>query len=208
MSTLDKQIGPEIDRRVKASPSSDPREIDFTFQPLRIPGDIPQVHDWVRRDYARYWGMIGLNVQQVESAYREIVAPEHTDAFLGRRESEACFLLETYRPSRTFLADHYEARESDRGMHLLVAPARVPISGFTRAVFSSVMRFLFDDPEVERVVVEPDVRNAKIRSLNRYAGFVEARTIDLPETSTTPAKTAMLSFCSRDAFAMTQPGEL
>ncbi|MEM6274148.1 MAG: GNAT family N-acetyltransferase [Myxococcota bacterium] len=208
MNTLEKSsaVDPNTDRTADTAPSSDARAIDFTFHPLRIPDDIPEVHDWVRRDYARYWGMVGLSVQEVESAYREIVAPEHTDAFLGRHESAACFLIETYRPSRTFLADYYDAEESDRGMHLLVAPVKVPISGFTRAVFSSVMRFLFDDPEAERVVVEPDVRNTKIRALNRYAGFVEARTIDLPETATTPAKTAMLSFCSREAFVAREPG--
>ncbi len=38
----------------------------------------------------------------------------------------------------------------------------------------------FADPGVRRVVVEPDVRNERIRALNAAFGFRELRTITLP----------------------------
>ena len=58
-------------------------------------------------------------------------------------------------------------------MHVLVAPAE-PVRecpGFTGAVFETILDFLFSDPLVDRVVVEPDIRNTKIQALNERMGF-------------------------------------
>ncbi|RYJ04299.1 MAG: GNAT family N-acetyltransferase, partial [Actinomycetales bacterium] len=70
-----------------------------------------------------------------------------------------------------------------------------PVSGHTDTIFAAVMAWLFEDPEVTRVVVEPDARNKAIRAKNVAAGFVELHEIELA------TKTAMLSTCSREAFA-------
>ena len=174
----------------------------LTMRSLIIPDDISCVHGWVQRDYARFWGMQGLGVDQVADAYRDIIAPNDVEAHLGFYTDAPAFLLETYRPHCSVLVHHYESWASDQGMHLLVAPAERPIPGFTRAVFFFVMDFLFLDSETTRVVVEPDVRNEKIRALNLVAGFQEMAEIDLPATSTTPAKRAMLSICSREDYAV------
>ena len=69
---------------------------------------------------------------------------------------------------------------------------QAPVPGFTRRVFAAVMEHCFADPSVRRVVVEPDVRNERIRVLNEEAGFVVAMIVDLP------GKQAALSFCTRD----------
>ncbi|MEM6532142.1 MAG: GNAT family N-acetyltransferase [Myxococcota bacterium] len=173
--------------------------------PLRIPEDMGTVHSWVRQDYARFWGMHGLSLEQVTEGYREIVAPADVEAFLGHFDDAAAFLIETYHPSLAPFAGHYDAAASDRGMHVLVAPPDRPIRGFTRAVFCTVMDFLFDDAQVRRVVVEPDARNDKIRALNRFAGFVELKEIDIEATATAPGKRAMLSICTREAYAGARP---
>ena len=67
--------------------------------------------------------------------------------------------------------------------------------GFTRAVFRAVMEHCFADPAVRRVVVEPDVRNERIRALNKAAGFARSRARCSCRT-----KEAALSFCTRDAW--------
>lgn len=66
--------------------------------------------------------------------------------------------------------------------------------GFTRAVITAVMARLFEDPAVERVVVEPDVSNTAVHALNEAVGFVPEREIQKPE------KKALLSFCTREQF--------
>jgi RimJ/RimL family protein N-acetyltransferase len=79
-------------------------------------------------------------------------------------------------------------------MHFLVAPTDRPVHGFTRAVITAVMRELFADPAVRRVVVEPDVRNTAVHALNAAVGFEAVRRIAMPY------KEALLSVCTRERF--------
>ena len=80
-------------------------------------------------------------------------------------------------------------------MHVLVAPPQVRIPGFTGAIFETILDSLFSDPLVDRIVVEPDVRNTKIQALNERMGFRKHSIVDLP------GKQAWLSFCTRDQYA-------
>jgi len=58
------------------------------------------------------------------------------------------------------------------------------------------MRTAFAQPGVQRVVVEPDVRNTDVQRLNAAVGFTVAG--DYP----VGAKTARLSYCTRDDFVV------
>jgi RimJ/RimL family protein N-acetyltransferase len=104
------------------------------------------------------------------------------------------FLAERYDPAHVELQGRYDAQPGDVGMHFLCAPAHRPTHGFTRAVLTTVMAWLFDDPATRRVVVEPDVRNTAVHALNAAVGFEVAGPITKPE------KQALLSTCTRDQF--------
>lgn len=170
-----------------------PRVGNFHLRALRIPQDMAVVHDWVNRAYAKYWGMVGHSVAEVESAYVEIA--RHAQVFLGFHNDKPAFLLERYCAMQDPVGRHYDVQPGDYGMHILVAPAQRRISNFTWHVFTAVMDFMFSDAAVERVVVEPDVRNEKIHVLNKRAGFEYQKIIELPR------KTAHLAFCTRDQYA-------
>lgn len=62
-------------------------------RPLRFEEDLPVVHSWVTREYARYWGMAGHSLQQVEEGYREIA--RRAQVFLGWVGEAPAFLVET-----------------------------------------------------------------------------------------------------------------
>lgn len=170
----------------------------FTLRRLEPDADGECIHDWVNRPYARYWGMQNTTVEEVRTAYREILAADHSTAWLGFHEGRPAFVLETYRAAGDRIADYYDVQPGDHGMHILVGPPRERIPGFTRHVFTVILEFLFSDPAVERIVVEPDVNNDAIHRLNLDAGFVYDRHIELPE------KTAALAFCTRERFAATR----
>lgn len=172
----------------------------FQLRALRIPGDIPVVHAWVCREYAKYWGLTGQSVEQVAAAYVQIA--RKADVYMGFHRDEPAFLVECYLPGRHAVGEHYPVLVGDRGMHVLVAPAEVPVPGFTWSVFSVVMDFLFSDPATSRIVVEPDIRNARIHALNRRAGFRYAKVIELP------GKTAHLAFCTRKQYRAAQEHEV
>jgi len=164
----------------------------FSMRPLLQPEDMPLIHQWVTQPYAHYWGMEDYSVEQLTEEYQNIC--QTADVFIGTLNGEPVFLMERYHPADDQVAEHYAVAVGDRGMHILVAPVDKPISGFTWAVFRVVMDFLFSDPTVERVVVEPDIRNKKIHALNARAGFEFQKPIELSN------KTARLEFCTRTQY--------
>lgn len=167
----------------------------FGLRRLMVPEDIPLLHDWVTRDYARFWDMQHLPLSELEDFYRRLMGSVHACAYMGFHGELPSFLVECYDPRHDQIGDHYEVRTGDRGIHLLVAPAEFPISGFTFAVMRTVLQFVFSDPAASRVVMEPDVRNTKMHVLSKRAGFRYDRSVTLRE------KTAYLAFCTRGQHA-------
>lgn len=165
----------------------------ITIEPLDLSRDLELLHAWVTHPRSTFWMMQDASVADVQAAYDAIATDPHHDAFLGRVGGRPAFLVETYDPAHAAgMGDLPELRPGDLGMHVLVAPPEgAPVPGLTTAVFDAVMAFCFASPGVERVVVEPDVRNDAIRAKNLAAGFTELREIPLP------GKTAMLSVCPR-----------
>ncbi|OIJ90485.1 GNAT family N-acetyltransferase [Streptomyces monashensis] len=165
---------------------------DFrTVDPLK---DAELLHSWVTHPKAAFWMMQDARLEDVERAYTEIAADPHHHALLGIQDGEPAFLMEYYDPTRRELVGLYEALPGDIGMHFLTPPAETPVHGFTRSVITGVVARLFEDPAVTRVVVEPDVRNTAVHTLNEAVGFVPEREIQKPE------KKALLSFCTRARF--------
>lgn len=158
---------------------------------FRIEKDIELLHNWVTKSYASYWGMLGKSIEEVRLEYERLIALPYYEVFVGEFQNQSIFLMEKYKASEDRIASYYTTEETDYGMHILLAPPPLDnrIHGFTWNVFSTVLDYFFDQPEVRRVVVEPDIRNEKIHKLNIKAGFQYQKEIDLPE------KKAALAFC-------------
>ncbi|MFK7030644.1 GNAT family N-acetyltransferase [Flavobacterium oreochromis] len=169
------------------------------FVPLNIPIHIPIIHDWVNREYAQYWGMIGKNVDEIKNEYEKII--QHSEVFLGKVNGEVSFLLEKYNPKKDPISDYYKVKDHDCGIHVIVAPTNKPIHKFTWHIFTSIMKFIFSDLTIERVVVEPDIRNEKMFKICHRIGFKDGKIVELPH------KTARLSFCTRRQFIKTMDSE-
>ncbi|QIX28374.1 acetyltransferase [Nocardioides sp. JQ2195] len=172
----------------------------LTLEPLAVERDLPLLHAWVTHPRSVFWEMQGATLEEVAREYDAITADPHHHAWLGRADGVPQFLAETYDPRHGPLAGLPEVVAGDLGMHVLVAPPSAHRPGFTTDVFRAVMDFCFDDPAVQRVVVEPDVRNEKIATINAGAGFVVEREVDLGH------KTAALSSCTRSAYAAARLG--
>jgi len=166
----------------------------FALRPLDLDADLELLHSWVTHPKAAYWMMLDFSADRVADEYRRIAAHPHHDAFLGFHDGRPCFLAERYDPARVELTGLYPHRPGDVGMHFLCAPAATPTHGFTLAVITTVMAWLFDDPACARVVVEPDVHNTAVHTLNAAVGFEVAGEIRKPE------KRALLSTCTREQF--------
>lgn len=164
----------------------------FELRPIDPETDLELIHQWVNLDYAVYWGMTGFSLEEVKAAYQNIL--KHSKVYIGLFHSEVAFLLECYNPSEDLIGHYYTVEKGDQGMHILVAPPKMPVKSFTWNIFTVIMDFLFSHPEVKRIVVEPDLRNDKIHLLNKKAGFEYQKTIELPH------KTAYLAFCTEEQY--------
>ncbi|MEV0285733.1 MULTISPECIES: GNAT family N-acetyltransferase [unclassified Kribbella] len=167
----------------------------LSLRPFDLTEDVPTLHGWVTQPYAQYWGLLDASVDDVRAEYRRIESTGHHRAFLGEHDGRPAFLMERYEPSYDAVAKTYDVAPGDVGMHVLVAPPQARIPGFTGAIFETILDSLFSDPLIDRVVVEPDVRNTKIQALNERMGFRKHSIVDLPD------KQAWLSFCTRDQYA-------
>jgi RimJ/RimL family protein N-acetyltransferase len=166
----------------------------FHIRPLDAQRDAPTLHRWFVEERAAFWNMRDKHVDEVAAFYQAIEDSGHAQAWLGSQHGVPAFLFESYDPAHDEVGEHYAVRAGDLGMHLFVGPARAPSPGYTRRVFQSLMTFLFERPDVERIVVEPDARNTRIHALNRAMGFVYAKDVAFRE------KTASLAFCTRADF--------
>lgn len=168
---------------------------EFAIRPLDAARDAPTLHRWFVEPRAAFWNMQDKRVDEVAAFYQAIADSAHANAWLGLdAHGTPAFLFESYDPRHEEVGEHYAPRPGDLGMHLFVGPAAVPSPGYTRKVFRTLMTFLFDELAAERIVVEPDARNARIHDLNRAMGFVYAKTVAFRD------KTAALAFCTRTEF--------
>ncbi|MFI7069968.1 GNAT family N-acetyltransferase [Micromonospora sediminicola] len=174
---------------------------EFALRPLDVDADAALLHRWVTHPKAAFWLMQDADVAGVAEEYRRIAAHPHHDAYLGSWRGRPAFLAERYDPARVELVGLYEPEPGDVGMHFLCAPTDTPAHGFTRAVLTTVMAWLFADPTTRRVVVEPDVRNTAVHALNAAVGFTVVGEIRKPE------KDALLSVCTRERFRAAARGE-
>jgi hypothetical protein len=173
---------------------TDPALGTFTLRPVEPVSDGPLLHAWLTHPKAAYWLMQQATEAEVVAELTEIARSPSRKAFLGLHEGTPAFLTELYDPARSPVADVFEVRPGDAGMHVLVAPTDAPTPGFTRAVFDTVMALLFAERATQRVVVEPDVTNRAVHARNADVGFEVVGRVRLPD------KEALLSTCTREQY--------
>ncbi|CAA0216005.1 GNAT family N-acetyltransferase [Tenacibaculum maritimum] len=162
---------------------------EITIRPFQVVEDSIFLQKWVTKDYAVFWGMENATLQEVQEEYAKLLEPEGYDVFVGMFHNEPAFVLERYNPQKDLINNFYDSKISDIGIHIIVAPPRKEkIPNFTWFMFRSIMDFVFENPKIERILVEPDIRNKKMFALCERIGFQLSKVIELPH------KTAQLAF--------------
>ncbi|MET9321652.1 GNAT family N-acetyltransferase [Streptomyces sp. NPDC003038] len=172
-----------------------------TITPVDPAADAPLIHRWVTQERARFWGMGEASLELVQEIYEDVDRRTTHHAFMVSREGERVALFQTYDCAEDRVSECYEVQPGDVGVHLLIGPCDgVPERGFSAALLTAFMAFVFSDTSVRRVIAEPDARNEKAIARLERTGFmlgpeVELPEIDLPEVYL-PAKRARLTFLS------------
>lgn len=165
----------------------------ISFRAFDLEKDAAVIHEWINMPYAIYWGMMDSSLSEFKEAYTKVLS-SGTEVFIGEINGQQKFLIEKYNAIQA-LEKYYKGESGDIGMHILIGPPTSIIHGFTWHVFSTVIEFIFLDSTINRVIVEPDVKNEKIHILNKKAGFEYQKQIQLPN------KMAWLATCTRDQFS-------
>jgi acetyl CoA:N6-hydroxylysine acetyl transferase len=151
------------------------------FRRLDPAGDLDLVHGWMRqRHVAAFWE---LDVPRAELAgYLERTAgDQHREALIGCVDGRPVSYWELYWAARDQLAAYYPAHPLDQGVHLLIGPPELVGRGLGRALLGTLVGWLLErEPASQRVVAEPDVRNAASLRLFERCGFRRAGELELP----------------------------
>lgn len=161
----------------------------FTLRPLDPDGDLDLVHHWVTQERAVFWGMTDHTREEVREVYAYLTSLDTHHAYLVHDGPHPVAIFQTYEPEHDPVEEAYDVQRGDLGVHLFIGPGdRVP--GFTGALTRFLLGEVLADPAVQRIVVEPDVRNE--RSIARFLreGFEPGPVVDLGH------KTARLAFLS------------
>ncbi|MFE2924903.1 GNAT family N-acetyltransferase [Streptomyces goshikiensis] len=170
-----------------------------TIAPVDPAADAALIHGWVSQERARFWGMREANLELVQEIYEDLDRRTTHHAFIVSRDGEPVGLFQTYDCAEDRVSECYEVQPGDTGVHLLIRPAQGAAEhGFSAALMTAFMAFVWSDGRTRRVVAEPDARNEKAIARLERTGFVmdaevELPEIDLPEVYL-PAKQARLAF--------------
>lgn len=160
---------------------------------LALPEDLDLIHDWMARPHvAEYWAM-----DWPRDWIRDYLAGQIEDParqpYLGFVDDLPVGYVEVYDPHRDVLGAHAPVLPGDLGAHVLIGDEE-HLGRFSVALGRAVVRFLFQRPDVLRIVGEPDVRNHNFLSLLAFLGFKKQGEIDLPD------KRAAFMACERRDF--------
>ena len=156
--------------------------------------DLPVIYKWVNQAYAiPYWQMNGP-YSDLQVACREWLQNLSTHSLVASLDNTLVCQLDIYEVVSDDLRNHYEAIEGDLGMHLLMAPGKKPEASFTTKLLFFLLKLLFCNPLVRRVVCEPDIENRPACTLVERLGFHLEKRLVLPH------KTADLYIMSRERF--------
>ncbi|MFI2468901.1 GNAT family N-acetyltransferase [Streptomyces globisporus] len=166
--------------------------------PVDPAADAELLHGWVTEKRARFWGMADHTREQVREIYEFVDSLPTHHAYLALRDGVPAALFQTYEPDADPVGECYDVQPGDFGVHLLIAPAEGEgaVRGYTEALLTAFIAYVFSDPAHVRVVVEPDARNEKAIARMVRMGFELGPEIKKPE------KTARLAFLTRAALGL------
>jgi acetyl CoA:N6-hydroxylysine acetyl transferase len=183
-------------------------------------GDAALLHGWMHQPHVAPWWGADRDVAQTVAYIRRqrasghmvpwIVAGHNGEAGGGNGEAGGgnagdgwtpFGYTELYRAAEDPLADHVPLTAADRGWHVFVGPPAVLGHGLPRLLGRAVLARLLASPGVERVVCEPDERNARMLAFCRALGYESLGTVDLPD------KRAVLLAQTAEAFDRRWPGD-
>ena len=150
----------------------------IALRPLDLASDVELVHGWMQEPHVAPWWELAGPLEHVQSYLRARAALTHLECWIASEGGRPFAYVETYEAIADPLGAHYAALPGDRGFHLLVGPPELLGGGAARRLVRHLLSSLLAQPQVTRVVCEPDVRNGRMLAFCRALGGTQLATLD------------------------------
>ncbi|WP_394345820.1 GNAT family N-acetyltransferase [Halegenticoccus tardaugens] len=173
-------------------------EIDRTisFRPATMGADLGRLHRWLNEEHVLPYWRLDHPLPVFRKRLAEKLADDHLTPYVGCLDHVPMSYWERYWAADDPLADHYDARPADQGVHLLVGAPEYLGRGYATPLLRSMTEFALRHPETDRVVAEPDARNERAIRVFEACGYEPVREFEFPAEE----KTALLVVCERERF--------
>lgn len=153
---------------------------NIQFRSLDLGTDISLIHDWVTQPYTHRFWQLNVSREKVYALYKNILRDPDGHSFIGLWDHQPICQVDVYRVMADEVHNHIpDAMENDCGMHLLMAPAKYPVTGLTRSVLTTFLHFYFSFPGAQIMYGEPDIENDKANQLVKSCGFTFLKNIPM-----------------------------
>lgn len=166
----------------------------LSFVKVEFERDWDTLHKWMHEDHViPYWNL-NFTKEKFAVHLKKALADTHQTLYLGCLDSIPMSYWESYWVKGDIIEDYYESEEGDQGIHLLIGDPDYLGKGLALPFLRAMVKFQLLTSTTNKVMAEPDIRNAKMIHLFEKCGFTPIKEIELPD------KNALLMSCTRENF--------
>ncbi len=166
----------------------------ITFRHLAT-GDLPMLHDWLRRPHVAEWWKPTPSLEEVIEEFAPKTPAGPLKGYIAFDDDRAIGFIQSYVVKDC--GDGWWEDETDpgaRGIDQFLAHDEDLGRGLGTAMIRAFVARLFDDPAVTHIQTDPEPRNARAIRCYEKAGFRAVREVDTPDGP------ALLMICTRAAL--------
>lgn len=166
----------------------------ISFRRVNFEKDAELLHKWMNEEHViPFWKLDGPR----ETYYKHLekaLSDSHQTLYIGCINDKPMSYWEAYWIKGDVVENAYPSAPFDQGIHLLIGEKEDLGKGYSLPLLKAMVRHQFQEPDTEKIIAEPDIRNKKMIHVFEKCGFRAIQPIELPD------KTALLMFCTRDEF--------
>ncbi|ELZ31524.1 siderophore biosynthesis protein [Halogeometricum pallidum JCM 14848] len=172
------------------------RDRTVSLRPATLERDFGRLHAWLGYDHVKPYWQLDLPPSEFRERLAEKLSDDHLTPYVGCLDHVPMSYWECYRAADDDVANHYDARPSDRGVHLLIGPPEYLGHGYALPLLRAAVAMQFENSDAERVIAEPDARNERVIRVFERCGFESEKQFHFEEAG----KDAVLMVCERERF--------
>lgn len=166
----------------------------IAFRPVVLGEDLQRLHQWMNHPHVIPFWKLNFSLGKFQDHLEKALSDSHQTLYIGLLDGVPMSYWESYWAADDIVARHYPALASDQGIHLLIGPPEYLGKGYALPLLRAMTRFQLQHPATQKIIAEPDIRNAKMIHVFERCGFVFQKPIALPD------KTGALMMCDRTKF--------